>query len=276
MAAIAGKIIERFQAYFSEALKYFQLYFADSFYPLLFLLSLILIFSHPAAKKERDSLVWSNLLFIALAFCPVSIYLIMKMVGVLVYWRVFWMLTISIVIPYAVTQAVYELSKPMLRLLTVVVASAAIIFSGELILSEEYFTERENSYKLPSEVIEVSDIISEHADEQEIAEPKAAVPEYLSVYIRQYDAGIRLAYGRSMLQMEWSQTDLFKQINSESPTPKKLVNQFRKEQCHYLVLLSSLSLDEELSAYSFVKIGETENYTIFFDEESVNEESVSG
>ncbi len=268
MTAIIELLVERFVAYFSEALRCFQLYFADSFYPILFVVSLALIFFHPNAKKERSSLLWPNLAFLALTFFPPTIYLLMKMVGILVYWRVFWMLTFPIVIAYAITQWVHSFSRQFFQTVAVLIAVVAIIFSGQLILSEEYFTERENYYKLPAEVLEVADIISEQAEEQGIESPKAAVPEYLCVYIRQYDASIRLAYGRNMVKWDVPQSGLYSQINRKIPQTQKLVKHFRKAECNYLVLRTSLSLDEALYDYSIVKVGETETYTIYFDEES--------
>ncbi|MCC8066055.1 MAG: hypothetical protein LIO94_02970 [Clostridiales bacterium] len=252
----------------AEIFKNFTWYFADSLYPLLFLLSLLLICLYPGAKKERLSLVWPNLLFAALIFCPVSAYLIMKMIGSLVYWRMFWMLTIPIVIAYAGVRLITTPSGKPVRLLTALLAAVAIVFSGHFVFTGEYFSERTNFFKIPTEAIYVSEAISAHAAEQNIESPKAAVTGYLSVYIRQYDAGIRLAYGRNMVKGDVAPSKLYTELNSESPNPKRLARLARKAECDYLVLPTSLDLDDALSEYSFVKTEEAGGYTIYYNEEN--------
>ncbi|MCC8104184.1 MAG: hypothetical protein LIP11_18660 [Clostridiales bacterium] len=252
---------------FSEVFDHFTNYFADSVYPLLFFLALLLIFFHPGAKKERAALCGSNLLFLAIIFCPLTAYLVIKMIGSLVYWRMFWLLTIPVTLAFALVWLVSGFSRKAVRALTVVLAAAAIICSGQLLFTEETFTSRANYFKIPTEAIYVAESISAHAEEEGVENPKAVVPIALCSYIRQYDAGIRLAYGRNMVKGEVTQTKLYEEINSEAPRAKRLARLARKAECTYLILPASLSLDKKLANNSFIKIAEAGSYAIYFDSE---------
>ncbi|MCD8103833.1 MAG: hypothetical protein LUF35_02235 [Lachnospiraceae bacterium] len=259
------------QSLFAETLEYFKSYFADSLYPLLFFLCLVLIAFYPGAKKERPSLLWPNLLFLAVTFCPLTAYAIMKMIGGLVYWRMFWLLTIPITLAYAGVRLTDCFSRKTVQALTAIAAAAAIICSGQFIFTENYFSARMNYFKIPTEAIYVSEVISAHAEKQEIESPKAAVTAYLSVYIRQYDAGIRLAYGRNMVKGDVSETKLYQEINSSEPSVKKLAKLVRKAECEYLVLPSSLEMDDALAEYDFEKVDAAGGYTVYFDIEADGE-----
>ncbi len=267
MTAQLASVLKHFYLYFGDAVEWFRLYFADSFYPVLFILSLGLIAVHPDAKKERTVLIGTNILFVLLIFCPVSAWVFQKMIGSLVYWRLFWMLTLPIVIAYAGVQLISGFSGKGLRMLTGLAAAFAIIFSGQFLFTGEYFTGRLNFFKIPTEAIYVAEIISSHSEENGIESPKAAVTSFLSTYIRQYDAGIRLAYGRNMAKDAETPSKLYTEINSEAPKAKRLARLVRKAECQYLVLPASLEMEEDLSEYDFIKIDEAAEYVVYFDVE---------
>ncbi len=249
-------------------LQQFREYFAVSLYPLLFFVCLLLIWFLPSAKQERDSLVVPNLLFAAVTFFPPCAYLIMKMLGDnTVYWRMFWMLTIPLVCGYAIVKVTSEFSKRAMQILAGFIAAAIILMSGRFIFTGDYFTKSDNIYKIPTEAIEVADLISDSAKEEGIEDPKAAVPAYISTYIRQYDAGIRLAYGRNMVKGDVDWSKLFNEINSETPRAKRLARLARKADCDYLVLPADVSLHGNLSKYSFTLVDEAGGYAVYLDEE---------
>ncbi|MCD8336813.1 MAG: hypothetical protein LUD18_05980 [Lachnospiraceae bacterium] len=253
---------------FSEVIRHFTNYFADSFYPVLFLIALLLIFFHPGAKKEQAALCGSNLLFLAIIFCPLTAYVVIQMIDSLVYWRMFWLLSLPVALAFAFVHLIHGFSRKTLRALSAVLASAAIVCSGQFIFTGETFSVRANNFKIPTEAIYVAESISTHAQEEGVENPKAVVPIALCSYIRQYDASIRLAYGRNMVKGEVTQTKLYAEINSEAPRAKRLARLARKAECTYIVLPASLSLDKKLAKHSFIKITEAGGYAIYFDSES--------
>ncbi|MCC8044640.1 MAG: hypothetical protein LIP12_03960 [Clostridiales bacterium] len=253
------------QLLFAEVLEYFKSYFADSLYPLLFFLCLVLIAFHPGAKKERPALLWPNLLFLAVIFCPFTAYVVMKMIGELVYWRMFWLLTIPITLAYAAVLLLESFSRKKARALLAAACAAAIVCSGQFLFTEDYFSSRLNYFKIPTDAIYVSETISAHAKEQEIENPKAATTAFLSIYIRQYDAGIRLAYGRNMVKGDVSESKLYQEINSAQPDAERLTKLARKAECEYLALPASLEMDDALAEYNFEIVGIAGEYTVYFD-----------
>ncbi len=254
-----------------SVLQQFRDYFTISLYPLLFFACLILIWFLPSAKQERDSLVAPNFLFAAVIFCPPSAYLVMKMIGDSVYWRMFWMFSIPLVCGYAIVKLTAGFSKKVIQILAGFLAAAVILVSGSFIFTRDNFTRSDNAYKIPTEAIEVADLISGSAKEEGIESPKAAVPAYISAYIRQYDAGIRLAYGRNMVKGDVDWSKLFYEINSETPKAKRLARLTRKAKCDYLVLPADVSLKGSLSEYSFTLVDETAGYAVYLDEENPRE-----
>ncbi len=241
-------------------------YFAGSLYPLLFILCLIVIGFHPAARQERDALAVPNVLFAVIIFCPVSAWLIMKMIGDLVYWRTLWMFPIPLVCAYAAVQIIWSFSRTAVRVLAGILAVMLIILCGKPVLSGEYFTARENNLKIPTEAVYVADVISADAKEREIETPKAVVPEHLATYIREYDAGISLAYGRDMAKGDVKRSRLYKVINSEKPKAKWVAALAREEGCDYLVLPEGQVSNRRLIWHSYIPVAQTAGYVIYYDE----------
>ncbi len=253
-------------AAFSTVLEQSLNYFAGSLYPLLFILCLIVIGVHPVMKQERDSMLLPNGLFALIIFCPFSAWLIMKMIGDLVYWRTLWMFAIPLVCAYAGVQIIWSFSKAALRILAGFLAAALIILCGRTVFSGEYFTLSENYLKIPTEAIYVADAVSADAQKEGIDTPKVVVPEHLATYIRMYDAGISLAYGRNMAKGDVKQTKLYHEINSESPDAKRLTKLARKADCEYLVLPEEQLSAQSLAKYGYVQVAETAGYVIYYDE----------
>ncbi len=242
-------------------------FFEVASYPLLFAVALILISVLPQARKERGALVSSNLMFILVIFFPVSATVLLDLIGRDVFYRVFWMLSIPIVIAYACVTLTYSFSKKAMRAVAVVAASALILLTGSSVLTGDYFTAPQNNLKLPTEPILVADAISADAEALGIESPKAVVPADLCVYIRQYDASIRLAYGRNMAKGDKKKTKLYEEINSYPPKPKRLARLARKAECDYIVLASGVLEDEDLMEYGFTRVTEAAGYTIYYDTE---------
>ncbi len=250
---------------FATVLEHYQNYFADSLYPLLFALSLCWLLFNRKEKSKRSSLLYPNLLLIVIIFCPLTAFVILKMVDDVVYYRVFWMLTLPVVIACAGTDFICSLSKNAVRVIAGVLVIAVIALGGQSLFTDYYWEERQNYFKLPTEVIYVADAIEEDAAAQGLEYPKAAAPGNLSQYIREYDAGIRLAYGRNMVYGTVDHSKLYEEINSDSPRLKRLARLTRKEGCSYLVIPAELNADAKLERYDFVKVTETAGYAIYFD-----------
>ncbi len=250
---------------FATVLEHSQNYFADSLFPLLFALSLVWLIARREEKGERSSLLYPNLLLLVIIFCPLTAFVILKMVDNVVYYRLFWMLTLPVVIAYAGTEFICSFSRNAVSVLTAVLVLAVIVLGGQSLFTDYYWEESQNYFKLPTEVIYVADAIEEDAEAQGLEYPKAAAPGSLSEYIREYDAGIRLAYGRNMIYGMVEKSEIYEEINSESPRIKRLARLTRRNDCSYLVIPAELNADKRLEKYDFIKVAETAGYAIYFD-----------
>ena len=87
----------------------FQDYFAGSGFGLLFFACLLFLFFWKRDRKVRDSLLWPVLIIVLAVFCPVTGWLLMKLVGTDVYWRMYWLLPVVPLAAYAGTTLVFGL-----------------------------------------------------------------------------------------------------------------------------------------------------------------------
>ncbi len=253
---------------FATVIEHSQNYFADSLFPLLFALSLIWLIARRKEKDVRSSLLYPNLLLLVIIFCPLTAFVILKVIDNVVYYRLFWMLMLPVTIAYAGTELISSFSRNAVRLIAAVLVLAVIVLGGQSLFTDYYWEESQNYFKLPTEVIYVADAIEEDAAAQGIEYPKAAAPGNLSQYIREYDAGIRLAYGRNMVYGMVEPSRLYDEINSESPRIRRLARLTRKNDCSYLVIPAELNADKKLAKYDFTKVAETAGYAIYFDTEA--------
>ncbi len=57
-------------------------------------------------KDRKRTLAYPVLLVLAVCFCPVTAWVLIKMIGALVYWRVFWMLPIVLLVAFGAVEFV--------------------------------------------------------------------------------------------------------------------------------------------------------------------------
>ncbi|MDO4475647.1 MAG: hypothetical protein Q4B59_02560 [Lachnospiraceae bacterium] len=247
-------------------------YFGGSLFRWLFTIGLILLVvvvlrSEKREEKKRASFLLSvALMGLVVIFCPVSAWVIKKMVGEKVYWRTMWILP---VVPVTVWLGVWLISsgrKLWMKGVTGLLVVAAIVVCGKSVLNENYFSKNENPYKLESHVIEVADLVQEHAQSQGVSDIKLLSPYSLSTYIRIYDAGIGQYYGRNTTRREKRHKYLFREVNAtEEHDYKKLARRARKKGVNYIALHVQGDGPAGLAAYDFVLVGETPDYRLYFD-----------
>lgn len=239
-------------------------YFSGSGYMLLLGVCLLLLMLREPKGKIRSALLFPTLLLLAVVLCPLTADILMKMIGGEVYWRCFWMLPIVLLGAYVATEAVARSRGRIKRLLTAVMCVALIAFNGTFVFSNAYFSTRENNYKLPTEVIWVADAINRHAAKNGIKKKKIVAPTGIATYIRIYDASILQRYGRSMANSEWK-SELYLEVNSDTPDFEHLAERARIAKCRYVVLMAKVDDEEAMKAVKYKKIYESPSYAVYFD-----------
>lgn len=126
------------------------------------------------------------------------------------YYRYFWALPIAAVIAYACADIVTKQEKKHHAVILGLVLVYIIAFCGTPFFTSGRFHRPENIYNVQDNMIEIVEYI--HEDDAG-GQPVAVFPEEYAVTVRQYDAGIQLAYGREMF-LGWKTTS-DKRINKQ-------------------------------------------------------------
>lgn len=242
-------------------------YIGDSWQYFVFIAALLYILADRREEETRRLFVGYTLIFSFIYFCPVTAKIIMiYCTGELVYWRMFWILPIPIILAYVCTKIWSRQKHKAVRVLSLFCMAAVILFSGRFVYGEGTpFQKAGNLLKLPPEVCWVSDILNENAAEDE--KIKVAAPTELVGYIRQYDAKIELAFGRSGNRGR-RRRRLEKEMLAESPDFKVVAKCARRLKCNFLIYPSDEWQDETIRALGFEPVGNVNTYTIYKDKNS--------
>ena len=167
----------------------FRRFQGDGVFFVFFVLSVIAaaIFLKTRWKKG----LFAYLLFLALtAFNPI---LVIPLVNWLAlddeYYRFIWLLPVTVLIAWLAVYLVERVSKPVLRAVVCVLCIIVLAFPGKSILSRG-LESAENLYKIPDEVVEVSQKLHALAEENGDEELRVVSDFDLVVTLNQYDPSI--------------------------------------------------------------------------------------
>lgn len=255
MSGIFQIVIEKYNAYWGDGRH-------------LFLLILALLYIIVAIKKkdvENTLLAYVGIFAVVFAL-PITAGIIQKLIGASVYWRMFWILPTSIIIALAFTHLTEALKTKWLKPILVMVLAVLIAVTGTWIYTNERFVSAANWHKLPASVPEICELIQTDAKEQGQM-PKAVVVNSLAPSIRQYDAGIKLLYGRDAMRGENPDYDtqvVYYQMQQEIPDYAELDELFRKTKCNYLVWTGSEESFVGFEEQGYRLVGQVNEYKIYF------------
>jgi hypothetical protein len=242
-----------------------NLYWGDGYYQYLLLISVLyLLIQRRKEKNTRQVLIYSLLLLVIFAL-PFTAAVIRACIGEEVYWRVLWLLPTVPLIALAAADFLQKRSSKLLQILLLAACTAAIAVSGKGMFQADNYFLADNPQKVPSEVAYICNLIQEKADESGISEILLATDEHLSSYVRVYDASIHMPYGRrGKGALTKTARGLYRQINADEPSFKKIAKYAKRLGCNFLVVdLKDSDVLDTFAKYGYTKIGELHNYTIF-------------
>ncbi len=186
-------------------LKCLGLYNSGTGYFVMYLFALLYIMVK-GSRRDREIFLPGAVLLAATVFNPLSPLVLDKIFDVSSeYYRLFWIAPVVILVPYVFTVIVHDIPKGKDRYLVAALGVAALILGGNFVYAKG-FDVAENIYKIPDEVIQISEII--HNDSQN--EYSKAFFEYeYNMEIRQYDPRILLTIDREdyIYAMNYSYTE---------------------------------------------------------------------
>ena len=242
---------------FNKIMENFSGYFGGKRMFVLFVLCMILLAVYHRKSILNRKVLLYVLILLAVIFCPFSAYVIMyDMIGVEVYWRMFWLLPVSLVVAYV--SAVF-IDK---YFWTAAVLIAVMVFCGNNLYLQNRIVLPQNFYKVDSEVVEMVSLIN---DEAASREKKVCFPSDMYCYVRQVDASIKMPYGRNVekkSEMSDVQRRLYKVMEAENIDYERLRKLLRKNDCDYVVMGNEI-FPANMEQAGFALVGETEGHRLY-------------
>ncbi|MDO4478081.1 MAG: hypothetical protein Q4B73_03445 [Lachnospiraceae bacterium] len=226
-------------------------YEGAGYHLILYAAALVLLFVIWRREKARaDGYILGYALFIlAIYICPVTAKIITKLcIGKSVYWRMFWLMPVTLVLAYIAAYLVSKMKRPLARGLLAVALMAVLALSGRFMFRTDVYTPAENKVKLSQIVVDVADLVTADADAHKEVPLKGLFDDGLLPYIRQYNGRIKMAYGRDALA-GYDDYDSFEAFHDEDTTAEEMLAICRDEGCGYLVLEENNRFCPELDRF---------------------------
>lgn len=204
------------------------------------------------------------LAFLFIYWCPLTGLLFMKLLRENVYWRILWLISLAVTIPYACCLLLKKLHG-IWRQGAFLVCMAVLALGGKKVLSTEWFEPSTNVYKIPQNVIEVCELLPGNIH--------AMVSNRLMPYIRMYDPTITLEYGRNALAYNSLEDSKHESIKLYLEAQKSEIELSvlgplaKKHGCTFLVLSNNRTYIGDWQDYGYEEYDSTDEFTIFVDTE---------
>ena len=254
---------------FASVIKNIAKFFEGNYIPaVLFALAVVVMIF--VAKKHKE-VIWYCLVLTVVILFPVTAKIIMYGIGKSVYWRMLWLYPAVPMVAVALTYLVQMIQKKSLRFLCVIAFCAAIAITGECVVNRDTFDRAYNYEKIPEYVVAVCDMINEDAVEQNITDKKLATCADFLLYVREYDATLKMENSRENIRgyddRENASLIFQGMCGTEAVDYDLLASLLREENCNYVIvnLEFQAELAEELKNRSFSPIGDYGQFEIFRD-----------
>lgn len=257
-----------------DMLALFRDYMGTGMIVIWYLIALLYLWMKEKRRYMRILFIYMPVVLLVLYFNPLFAQLVYKVTGDEVYYRILWLLPITVVIAYTcvcITGCIAQVKPPQGSLfhawrglpadLAALCMAGALAVSGSLIYSSPLFSKAENLYHVPDSVVHICDAINVPGREVMAAFPLDLVP-----YVRQYSAFVCMPYGREMTVDRWNYHDPLCDALEQDPVDLEvLVPLAREEACHYCILPADRKLTGDPQAFGWTWFAEIDGYVIYRD-----------
>ncbi len=245
----------------NDVIDLFREYMGTGLIVIWFLVSLIYLFIKERRKHIRILFVYVPVLLLLVFFNPLFARLVYGVVGDEIYYRILWLLPITVVIAFA-TVDIWGQLKRKIRYLYALVVAGLIMISGSYIYNNPYFQKAENMYHVPQSVVDICDAI-----EVEGREVMAVFPVEMLQYVRQYTPLVCMPYGREITVSSWVHlNDLYDVMEAEEIDAELLIKLAREQLCVYIILPEDKVIHGSLEDYAFAEFDRMHGYVIYKDD----------
>lgn len=226
-----------------------------------FLVSVIYLFLRERDQSRRILFLYTPTILLILFFNPLFAKIVYGYVGNEIYYRILWLIPITLVIAYAAAKICGGLSGKKKGVFTLA-AIAAVVLSGSCIYQNPYFRRAENIYHMPQAVVDICDAIVVPG-----REVMAVFPPEMLQYVRQYTPLVCMPYGRDVLVESWgTQQELYYIMEAEELDVEAMVPFTRGQyQCHYIILPEDKPILGSMEDNGYVLYANIDGYDIYLD-----------
>ena len=232
------------------------------------LLALTLIMWIYLAKCEKNKtmrllFVYAPVITMVLFVCPLSYkaYELTRL-DMDTYYRILWTVPMGIITVYGMVKLIGENQKT--RIIGAIVCVLLIALCGKYVYKSPHLYRSENVYAIPSDTISVVDSLREYDSHQRIT---VLFPSVLTLYVRQYDADIRMPYGREVFDVRKDYTHPVYEVFELPEVIKmdELLDVTREFEVEYIVFYAGQKTDIAPSDAGLEFVDRQGNYTIYQD-----------
>lgn len=216
-------------------------------------------------NRAIKTLLYYVALFLLIFFCPISAWFIMEFcIEQNVYWRMLWLLPEVVVLAYVLTGWVMKNQK-WRRWVAALLCVLLIAAGGTGFWSYAKVDFATGLEKLPRGVQAICETLQTSKEQYQEEEICVIVPDELISSIRQYDATIKMPYGRAVLKGERNHI-IHDVLTQENFSAQLLAHWAKQYQCNYLVypVSEDNTVETSLTEAGYETVGQVEQYQIYY------------
>lgn len=244
---------------------------------LLLFFCLVLFICIKGNESEKKIFIPLSAIMFVTVFNPIFPVILTKFTDVSnEYYRFFWIAPVVVLVPYVMTKIILNFVENGFKntnKIEIVIMIAILLFSSSNLFFKE-FKVAENVYKIPNELIEITEIIHNDSSDEY---PKAFFEYEYNMMVRQYDPKMLLTIDREDYIYAASNDYTSNMIyDMEHPQYRLLAFLFRYQPIESLVFLDGLDMTnteyivlttgsiniDKLLRMGLIKVAETKTHTI--------------
>lgn len=216
----------------NELVLMFKNYVGNGFAAGLFVIAFVYLLFVEKDRTKRIMLLYTSAVIVLLFFCPLFARGIFRFLDAETYYRILWLMPMTAVIAYAGVRLIAGFSRKWMKGAAVLFVCTAIVLTGDYVYDNPNFAPAQNRFHVPQTVALVCDSII-----VEGREVRAAFPDEMLLYVRQYTANICMPYGRDVQVRRWRNFNPFYEaMRAEEPDCEKIASMAAEWECHYIIM----------------------------------------
>lgn len=241
----------------------FQKYMGSGLMLVWFVLALVYLFLHEKHKPLRILFIYTPIIVMLLFFNPLFYRLFQATVGTEIYFRLCWLLPVTIVIAYTIVRIYTTLSDSQKENASkktgfAITAVLILLISGNPVYNNPLYSPAENSYHVPQAVVDICDAIQ--VDGREVM---SAFPDEFLLYVRQYSPVVCMPYGREAYIGKYNELNVL--LMDDEINVERLAALAKAAGCHYVILEEGKTFLGHMTDYNYELFDTMYGYEIYRD-----------